>query len=581
MFSRWEESASAGGAVRAVYGGKEGTVPDSNKPLVLVIEDDPTQRAFLQEVLDISGFASDLAGTCAEGRGLFGKGRYACALIDLGLPDGSGLEMIGEFAKADPCLVPVVLTGDASTDTVIDTMREGAFDYLTKPLNLTTLRATLARAMAHHSVVRERAELFRLLLEEREQLRARVEAATEDIRQYASACERSNARLRALLQLTQLSSNYFTTEQLLSGTFDEVARHVPLRCIIICDVTHQKVVGIYRTEDDEERFLGTDGQLALEDTASLLVESEPELLLRAWVERNAGLDTSGLVGEVFTQTHRNRVCYTTGFYLAPEFSSSAADQEFLDMCARFLAYEWEQSALLLQIAHHASLGSIGVELARNFIQPLTAIRTAADFVNEALISPEVAEGMVIIQDNVERLRRQTQEFRRLSILREDSIATVHLDEFIDQALDILSVAAQNRRVTFDKQFETDGECVLLNGATLARAFLDLMLSAVRVVDIGGHVSLRLRDTDRDHVAFEMAHVCSGAGRLRGAGPNMLSPFALDRDNPGLQLVERTVHSCGGTLSVEFDEEQQCTLRIVLPRNATSYGTERVRARQAP
>jgi nitrogen-specific signal transduction histidine kinase len=497
---------------------------------------------------------------------LFARGRFSCALIDLGLPDGSGLNLLGEFTREDPSLVAIVLTGDASAETVIDTLREGAFDYLTKPVNITTLRAAMARALSHHAVVRERAELFRLLLEEREQLRARVEAATQDIRQYATACETSNDRLRGVLRLTQLAAGYYTEEELLRSTFEELVKHVPLKCLIICDATREKVICTYTNEDAEIHFAGQDGALGVEDYASLLVEAEPELLLRAWVERNAGLDTSAMTPLVFRQTHRNKARYSVGFFMGPDQAEDEGVQEFLDMCARFLAFEWEQEKLLLQVAHHASLGNIGVELARNFIQPLTAIRTASDFVNEAVISPEAAEGMTIIRDNVERLRRQTQEFRNLSLLREDSVETVRLDEYIEQALEILSVAIQNRQVTIRRDFEEQCECVLLNGTTLARTFLDLILGALRAVDFGGEISLALRGADHDHMAFEMEHECGGGSTLPGVG--------FDRGNPGLQLAERTVHSCGGNMTVKRQKDQLCRLRIVLPRNATSLASAR-------
>ena len=550
---------------------------EARRPLILVVEDDATQRAFLEEVLDLSGYGCEAASTLSEGQSLFEKGKFACALIDLGLPDGDGLDLLEEFSMADPTLVPIVLTGEIKAETVINTMREGAFDYLTKPVHLTTLRAALARALSHHAVVRERAELFRLLLEEREQLRARVEAATADIRQYASACERSNARLRALLNLTQTASNYYSEEDLLRGTFTDLKTHVPVRCIVVCDVTRRRLISVYENQEGEIRFLGGNGSLDIEDTASVLLESEPELMLRAWLERNAGLDTSGLVSVVFPQTRRNMVDHMAGFYLTSDFTDDAADREFLDMCARFITFEWERAKLLLHVAHHASLGNIGIELARNFIQPLTAIRTASDFVNEAVISPEAAEGMTVIRDSVERLHRQTQEFRKLSLLREGSVETVRLDEFVDQALDILAVAVQNRQVTFERQFLTDSECVLLNGTTLARTFLDLILGALRVVEIGGTIRLTLREADADHVSFELVHACPNAGTM-GIGTLALTGCTLEEENPGLQLAERTIHSCGGTLSVELEGEGNRKLRVLLPRNATSLSARRETAK---
>jgi len=477
----------------------------AQKPTILVIEDEPTQLAFLEEVLQDWDYGCVSGGSIADGRALFQKDLFTCALIDLGLPDGNGLSLISEFAKADPCVVPIVLTGARQPETVIDTMREGAFDYLVKPINAATLKAALTRALSHHTVILERGDLFELLLEEREQLRARVDEATEDIRQYASACERSSTRLQALLRLSRFASGYFSEEALLRGLFAELGEHIPLRAVVVCDITAERLVGTFRNAQEETEFIGTNGELDLEETGMLLLEAEPATLLQTWLERNTDMGKMALRPFVFSQQQQSTMRYIVGFYTDAGFGNLQGDREFLDTCARFLVFEWEQAKLLLHVAHHASLGNIGVEVARNFIQPLTAIRTAADLVQETVISPEAAEGLAIIQQNVERLHRQTQEFRKLSLLREGSVETVRLDEFIDRALDVLAVAIQNRRVSIHRLFETDSECILLNGTTLARTFLDLILDALRMVDTGAEISLALRQAGSEYIAFEMSY----------------------------------------------------------------------------
>jgi DNA-binding response OmpR family regulator len=546
----------------------------AQRPKVLIVEDEPTQLAFLEGILEDWDYPCVTGGSIADGRSLFEKNRFACALIDLGLPDGNGLSLISEFARSDPCLVPIVLTGARQTETVIDTLREGAFDYLVKPVDAATLKAALTRAMSHHTVMRERGELFELLLEEREQLRARVEEATEDIRQYASACERSNTRLQALLSLSRFASGYFSEEALLRGMFSELGEHIPLRAVLVCDISGERVVGIHRNGQEEIEFIGGESILNLEETGALLIEAEPEALLQNWLERNTELAEAHLRPFVFSQEQQNAMRYIVGFYTDGGFGNLQGDREFLDTCARFLVFEWEQAKLLLHVAHQASLGNIGIEVARNFIQPLTAIRTAADIVQETVISPEAAEGITIILENVEKLHRQTQEFRKLSLLREGSVETVRLDEFINRALDVLAVAIQNRRVEIHRHFETDSECVLLNGTTLARTFLDLILDALRTVDTSAEIALALRQSDPEHITFEM--------RYEGVSPvymqSMAAPTsplaAREKGSPGLQLAERTVHSCGGNLSLDVEEGQRVRLRIVLPRNATRVVTRR-------
>ena len=534
---------------------------------VLVVEDDPELQSYLVRILDRSGYECQTASTCAEARALFEEGLFSAALVDLGLPDGDGLDLMAELTSTDPCLVAIVLTGDAASDTVIGAMRMGAFDYLMKPVDLTTLRAAVSRALSHHAVVRERAELVRLLLEEREQLRARVEAATADLR-----C--SNERLHALLELTRLSSHHLSTEELVTKTFDRLHRHMPVYCIALCDVTRLKAITFVRLQDSEEgAYTVTEGEGVHAGFDALLAEAEPKLLVGQWVERATGLDAKQFGFQVFPQTMWNRAVSSVGFYLDPDYEVDGAEQEFLGMCAHFIAFEWEQSNLLLQVAHQASLGNIALELTRNFGQPITAIRTAADFVSEAAESPEIAEGMNVIQENIERLRMQTQEFRKLSSYREGSVETVHLDEFIDQALGILAVTIQSRGVVIQREIEGSSECVLLNGTAMARVILDLLLNAVRTVDVSGKITVRLRPHGNDFISFEMSHEGLEANRLGQRGLSLLSASDTDA-HPGLQLAERTVHGCGGKLSLERTEEGAPVLRILLNRNATDPSVAR-------
>lgn len=539
---------------------------------VLIVEDDEAQLEFLDTLLHRFGYEPVLARTLAEGHSHFERDRFACALVDLGLPDGNGRDLIAYFREQDPTLVCIVLTGDSSAETVIGTMRAGAFDYLTKPIESATLQAALNRAMAHHAVILERAELFRLLYEEREQLRARVDAATRDIRQYAAACETSNARLRALLRFSQASGTCASEEGLFRELYKELREHMPVQAILLRHPPTKRLMTLYTDDhknDGNLRFYGSASMLDATPIDPIELQATPDAALGDWAKRHLGIDLAGMVPVVFHQEFWNRPASTVAFFLAGDFQPDSSDREFLDMCAYLLAFEWERGRLLLHVAHQASLGNIAVELVRNFAQPLTAIRTAADFLREEAEGTDGIEGVRIIQENVERLRNEAQEFRKLSTLRQDSVETVCLEQYVDHALEILAVAIQNRNITVRKEVTSPCECVLLNGTALARTFLDLILGALRAADVGGTVDVCLRERDQEHVVFELRH---NGGQKRFFVDSMESVVASaapsESDSLGLQLAERTVHSCGGTVSVDYDEAGCGTLRITLPSNAT-------------
>jgi DNA-binding response OmpR family regulator len=539
---------------------------------VLVVEDDAVVRAAVLDLLQDAGYASSAVSSCAEARRAADTAEFACALIDLGLPDGNGLALLPDLKKGHPWLVPVILTGDQRPETIVETMRAGAFDYVIKPFGAAALKSAVVRAIEHHDAIRERDQLFEMLAEERERLKVRVEEATADLRQYAAQIETVNARLQSLLRLTQVSRDFYTDEMLFRGVFEELDKYMPIHCVALCSSSSDDFLAAVRGESGDVRVIISDGGpgTAAAEAVSQSKEADP---VSAWVERHTGLDTSHCGAFPYPQTFWGRTLCTVAFFVSPEFEVDAACDEFLGMCAHFIATEWQEAQLFLHATKEASLGHIALELSNGFVQGLTAIRTAADVAEEMRGAPEASEALRIICDNVESIQRQIQEFRQLSAPRKDTVETVYLNEYVDQALEMLASAIQGRGIRIDKEYQVKSECVLLNGSALARTFLDLISSAVRTVQAGGRILLRLTDTDPDTIVFEIG--CEGVGvDLFGAATGLAassSPQAAMRHHPKFLLAQRTVRSCGGKLGLEHRKEGGCAFRIQLPKHAVSPG----------
>lgn len=538
----------------------------TDNPCIFIVEDSAEQCNMLARQLESFGFSCVFAGTCAEGLRRVAESKFPCALIDLGLPDGSGADLLPAFKECAPHMVPIVLTGYDTTKSVIATMRSGAFDYLTKPVDFDVLRATILRAMSHHNAIRERDELLNTLFEEREQLRAKIEAATDDIRQYARTCEASNERVSALLRLTQVSAGLLYTDAgLLGRVFDVVSRYVPLRCLALCSDTEQIFLAVYQTGDGEVSTVVLDDDDMDTGMDSLLAAADPELLVRSHVGRHTDFDTSQARAFVFPQVFWNRRVCTVGLFVALDFEGSETEREFLSTCAHFVASEWQQARLLQHATQRASVGNIALELSRSFLQSLTAIGTATDVLKECVDSDEALEGLGIIADNVELLRSQTRAFQNLSSEQMDSLETVRLAKYVDQALGMVSVAIHKRGVHIVKDYQSDGECVMVNGTALSRTFLNIISRAIREVEYGSDVILRLYDSDESHIVFEVSLEGLRRGETRSSP---VLPDVMER-NPSFLLEQRTVHGCGGTLTFANDDHGRSIFRVTLPRNVDS------------
>ncbi|MGC4115294.1 MAG: sigma-54 dependent transcriptional regulator [Myxococcales bacterium] len=113
--------------------------------LCLVVEDEPRQRAVLDGTLRAEGYETLGAGTAAEALALASKHHPELILLDLGLPDGDGLEVLPELLATCRLARVIVLTGRDSVRSAVSALRAGARHYLVKPWDRDELLLVVAR----------------------------------------------------------------------------------------------------------------------------------------------------------------------------------------------------------------------------------------------------------------------------------------------------------------------------------------------------------------------------------------------------------------------------------------------------
>ncbi len=116
--------------------------------LVLVIEDEVAMRRFLSAALSSHGFKVIEAGTIAQAVTLATETRPAAILLDLGLPDGDGLDLLRKLREWSTTPV-IVLSARDREDDKVQALDAGADDYLTKPFGVSELLARIRVALRH------------------------------------------------------------------------------------------------------------------------------------------------------------------------------------------------------------------------------------------------------------------------------------------------------------------------------------------------------------------------------------------------------------------------------------------------
>jgi len=115
--------------------------------LALIIDDEPDIRELLQITLQRMNIDSYCAEDLVTARSLLGKHQFDLCLTDMRLPDGDGVEFVDEF-QANYSQVPIaVISAHGSMDSAIQALKYGAFDFLTKPIDLATLRSVVQSAL--------------------------------------------------------------------------------------------------------------------------------------------------------------------------------------------------------------------------------------------------------------------------------------------------------------------------------------------------------------------------------------------------------------------------------------------------
>src|SRR4051812_24304528 len=116
--------------------------------VVLIVEDEPGLRDGLASVVKAMGMQPVAVAGLAEARATAPRQPIDCVLLDIRLRDGDGLDFLRELRAGPAHDVPVVVvTAYGDSERTIRAMRDGAFDYLTKPFELPVLKDTIARAV--------------------------------------------------------------------------------------------------------------------------------------------------------------------------------------------------------------------------------------------------------------------------------------------------------------------------------------------------------------------------------------------------------------------------------------------------
>jgi two-component system KDP operon response regulator KdpE len=183
---------------------------------VLVIDDEPQIHRFLRPALEASGYAVERADNAAEGLRLLATREPALVLLDLGLPDMDGQELLRRLRAGSTVPVVVLSARDRDAEKV-EALDNGADDYVEKPFSVTELLARI-RAALRHARGSAASEQFRAGSLELDMSRREVRVGGEPV-------QLSPREYNLLVVLARDAGRVITHRQLLTGVWGPAHVH--------------------------------------------------------------------------------------------------------------------------------------------------------------------------------------------------------------------------------------------------------------------------------------------------------------------------------------------------------------------
>ena len=290
---------------------------------ILVVEDDPAHRTMLRTLLTGWGYTVVDVG---DGEGAVREARekpFDLILMDVRMTGISGLEALTSIKEYNPAIPILIMTAYASVETAVEALRNGAYDYLTKPLDFTELRLTMERAMDHSRLKEENQQLHETLSDhfDRANLIGRSRPMTKLLETVALV-----APTEATVLITGESG---TGKEMIAGAihFNSPRRTGPfikINCAALTETLleselfgHEKGAFTGADRRKEGKFRQADGGTLLLDEVSEMSLAMQVKLLRVLQEREitrvGGEETIKIDVRLIAATNRDLVrCVETG-----------------------------------------------------------------------------------------------------------------------------------------------------------------------------------------------------------------------------------------------------------------------------
>jgi signal transduction histidine kinase/CheY-like chemotaxis protein len=548
-----------------------------DRPRILVVDDEPQVVQIFHELLASRGYEVEVSHDGDDAIRRVTEGKFDLVLTDINLPGVDGLEVVRAAKAADKDTCVILITGYASTTTAIDALRQGAYDYITKPFDLWETAKAIERGLESRFLVIENQRLVNSLeqanheLEQQEEiLRRKVEAATSRLESLYVAGKEISASLSLAGTLGLIVKQV--------GTLTDAGGTV----VFLHDSETEEYVADAASaglgvELSRLRFTagaGLHGQ-AVRDARPVL---EPSLAEAVGVEEI--LQLLGATGALIVPLLSNErvigaitaIHKTTGVF-------TEGDREALEMFASQASIAITNAILYERTKELDRLKSEFVAVVSHEVRtPLTSIKGSLELLGDVrfyqLPAPQ-RELLGICQANTERLISLINDILDFSKL-EASKFTLNIEhsdvtKIVTEAVENIRSLASMRNVAIDIHVEGTVGTVEADSMRVGQVVTNLLGNAIKFspersrVEIWARgeeeqVTISVRDHGKGISPADMSRLFQKFGQLDSSNTRKAGGTGL-----GLVISKGIVEQHGGRIWVDSEIGEGSTFSFTLPR----------------
>jgi signal transduction histidine kinase len=480
----------------------------------LVVDDDPNILEVLEMRLQSMGLDVALARSYRDAVSLLDGRGFDVALFDLRMEPVSGLQLMEAAHQRQPRLPVLIMTAHGTIDNAVEALREGAFDYLTKPFVPEELRGKVGRALSQRRWTRDRT-LLKAVGEAlgssgtMERVLDTVAHATVE----ATEAERAMVFLLEEGRLVPMGSAGSGV-----GLIDDLAR------------TARTVI----TRKAPTAVTDADGRVRL--GAPLFVGG-------------------GAAGALVVETHVEPT--PDDLDLLALFSSQAA-----------VALKNTRELERLRSGALAALGRMAAQVAHELRNPLGGLKLFADYLEQRLNDASDTEGVQVARrislevDHMAELVREITQFGRPAALRR---APTSLNGLVESCLDL----AQARRKVEDVQVTLELDAALpqamLDAREVRKVFLNLIGNALEAMEGGGTLTLRTRAAERGFLETIVEDTgCGMSDETRARAFDLFYTTKETGTGLGMAIARSVVEQHGGRIEIRSQLGRGTQVSVLLP-----------------